>query len=440
MAETDLHLEIATVNCQTAGILDGMTGIHRVFITGIGVISPLGLDLPSTWEGISLGLSGVDFLTSFDTEGFDTRFGAEVKGFDPEDYLDRKDARRMDRFAQFASVAAQQACRQAGLDPNDEDPYRVAVIIGSGIGGISTLSHQFGVLSERGPRRVSPFLIPMMLGDMASAQVSMITGSMGANYCVVSSCSSGADAMGQAWEMVRTGREDIVLAGGTEAPLVPVSVAGFNALRALSRRNDSPSQASRPFDISRDGFVMGEGSAVFVMESEESATRRNAEPLAEIRGYAATSDAHHLTEPSTTGESAANAMSMALYEAHIDSSEVGYINAHGTSTPLNDKHETKAIKMALGEDAYRIPISSSKSMTGHLLGAGGSLEAAFCVMAMRDGLVPPTINLDEADPECDLDYTPNKSRSRAIDVAMSNSFGFGGHNSVLVFAKPSLIP
>jgi 3-oxoacyl-[acyl-carrier-protein] synthase II len=421
---------------QILGIVDGMTGLHRVFITGIGVISPLGLDLSSSWEGIKQGRSGVDFLTSFDTEGFDTRFGAEVKGFEPEDYLDRKDARRMDRFAQFAAVAAQQACRQADLSPDKEDPYRVAVIIGSGIGGISTLSQQFAVLSERGPRRVSPFLIPMMLGDMASAQVSMITGSMGANYCLVSSCSSGADAMGQAWEMVRTGREDIVLAGGTEAPLVPVSVAGFNALRALSRRNDSPAQASRPFDISRDGFVMGEGSAVFVLENEESASRRNAEPLAELRGYAATSDAHHLTEPSTTGESAAQAMSLALIEARIDPSEVGYINAHGTSTPLNDKHETKAIKAALGEDAFRVPISSSKSMTGHLLGAGGALEAAICVMAMREGIIPPTINLDEPDPECDLDYTPNRAHQQEIEASMSNSFGFGGHNSVLVFSKP----
>ena len=412
-----------------------MTDFHRVYITGIGVISPLGLDLDSTWDGIANGKSGVDFLTAFDTEGFDTRFGAEVKGFDPETYLDRKDARRMDRFAQFAAVAAQQACQQAGLSPNGNDPYRVAVVIGSGIGGISTLSQQFAVLNERGPRRVSPFLIPMMLGDMASAQVSMITGSMGANYCLVSSCSSGADAMGQAWGMVRTGREDIVLAGGTEAPLVPVSVAGFNALRALSRRNDSPAAASRPFDIERDGFVMGEGAAVFVMESEESAARRGVEPLAELRGYAATSDAHHLTEPSATGESAARAMSVALTEAGIDPSEVGYINAHGTSTPLNDKHETKAIKVALGEDAYRVPISSSKSMTGHLLGAGGALEAAICVMAMRDGLVPPTINLNEPDPECDLDYTPNQARRLEIDVTMSNSFGFGGHNSVLVFSK-----
>ena len=328
-----------------------MTEHRRVYITGIGVISPLGLDLTSTWKGITQGRSGVDFLTSFDTEGFDTRFGAEVKGFDAEDYLDRKEARRMDRFAQFAAVAARQACEQAGLEPEKGDPYRVGVIIGSAIGGISTLSQQLSVLNERGPRRVSPFLIPMMLGDMASAQVSMVTGAMGANYCLVSSCSSGADAMGQAWEMVRQGREDIVLAGGSEAALVPVAVAGFNALRALSRLNETPALASRPFDISRDGFVMGEGAAVFVLESEANAAKRHVEPLAELVGYAATSDAHHLTEPSITGESAARAMQMALSEAGIGSGAVDYINAHGTSTPLNDKHETKAIKLALGDDA-----------------------------------------------------------------------------------------
>ena len=415
-----------------------MTEHCRVYITGIGVISPLGLDLASTWKGITQGRSGVDFLTSFDTEGFDTRFGAEVKGFDAEDYLDRKEARRMDRFAQFAAVAARQACEQAGLEPEKGEPYRVGVIIGSAIGGISTLSQQLGVLNERGPRRVSPFLIPMMLGDMASAQVSMVTGAMGANYCLVSSCSSGADAMGQAWEMVRQGREDIVLAGGSEAALVPVAVAGFNALRALSRLNETPALASRPFDISRDGFVMGEGAAVFVLESEANAAKRHVEPLAELVGYAATSDAHHLTEPSITGESAARAMQMALSEAGIGSGAVDYINAHGTSTPLNDKHETKAIKLALGDDAYRVPISSSKSMTGHLLGSGGALEAAICIMAMRDGLVPPTINLNEPDPECNLDYTPNEARNREINVAMSNSFGFGGHNSVLVFSKPGI--
>ncbi len=415
-----------------------MNGNHRVLITGIGVISPLGLDFATTWDAIAKGRSGVDYITAFDSEGFDTHFAAEVKGFDPENYLERKEARRMDRFAQFAAVAAQEACRQANLEPGKGDPYRVGVIIGSGIGGITTLSQQFEVLSERGPKRVSPFLIPMMLGDMASAQVSMVTGSMGANYCLVSSCSSGADALGQGWQMVRRGQEDIVLAGGSEAPVAPVAVAGFNALRALSRFNEDPSRASRPFDIRRDGFVIGEGSAVLVLESEESANRRGVTPLAELRGYAATSDAHHLTEPSVTGESAAKAMTLALEEARLDTSEVDYLNAHGTSTPLNDRHETKAIKVALGEDAYRIPISSSKSMTGHLLGCGGALEASICVMAIRDSLVPPTINLEEPDPDCDLDYTPNQARNKEINVAMSNSFGFGGHNSVLIIAKPGL--
>ena len=405
-------------------------------ITGMGIISPLGLDVATTWDGIINGRSGVDFITAFDSEGFDTQFAAEVKGFDPESYLDRKNARRMDRFAQFAAVAAQEACRQAGLEPGSVDPYRVGVIIGSGIGGISTLSQQHEILIDRGPKRVSPFLIPMMLGDMASAQVSMVTGSMGANYCAVSSCSSGADALGQGWAMIRRGQEDIVLAGGSEAPLVPVAVAGFNALRALSRFNEDPAKASRPFDVQRDGFVMGEGAAVLVLESEESANRRGVTPLAEIKGYAATSDAYHLTEPMSSGESAARAMSNALEEAGVDPSEVDYINAHGTSTPLNDRHETMAIKVALGEEAYRVPLSSTKSMTGHLLGSGGALEACFCVLAMENSIIPPTINLNNPDPDCDLDYTPNQARSKEINVTISNSFGFGGHNSVLVFGKP----
>jgi len=407
-------------------------------VTGMGIISPLGLDVESTWDGIVNGRSGVDLITSFDTEGFDTHFAAEVKGFDPENHLERKEARRMDRFAQFAAVAAQQACAQAGLERGTVDPYRVGVIIGSGIGGISTLSQQHEILIERGPKRVSPFLIPMMLGDMASAQVSMVTGSMGANYCLVSSCSSGADALGQAWAMIRRGQEDIVLAGGSEAPLVPVAVAGFNALRALSRFNENPAGASRPFDVNRDGFVMGEGAAVLVLESEESARKRGATILGEIKGYAATSDAHHLTEPLASGESAARAMTKALEEAGVTAADVDYVNAHGTSTPLNDRHETAAIKVALGEDAYRVPVSSTKSMTGHLLGSGGALEACFCLLGMENSIIPPTINLIEADPSCDLDYTPNTARPQELNVTVSNSFGFGGHNSVLVFGKPGM--
>jgi 3-oxoacyl-[acyl-carrier-protein] synthase II len=415
-----------------------MNGNHRVMVTGMGIISPLGLDVESTWDGIVNGRSGVDLITSFDTEGFDTHFAAEVKGFDPENHLERKEARRMDRFAQFAAVAAQQACAQAGLERGTVDPYRVGVIIGSGIGGISTLSQQHEILIERGPKRVSPFLIPMMLGDMASAQVSMVTGSMGANYCLVSSCSSGADALGQAWAMIRRGQEDIVLAGGSEAPLVPVAVAGFNALRALSRFNENPAGASRPFDVNRDGFVMGEGAAVLVLESEESARKRGATILGEIKGYAATSDAHHLTEPLASGESAARAMTKALEEAGVTAADVDYVNAHGTSTPLNDRHETAAIKVSLGEDAYRVPVSSTKSMTGHLLGSGGALEACFCLLGMENSIIPPTINLKEADPSCDLDYTPNTARQQELNVTVSNSFGFGGHNSVLVFGKPGM--
>ena len=371
---------------------------HRVFVTGLGVISPLGLDTQSTWAGIVEGNSGIDYITAFDTEGFDTTFAAEVKGFNPENYLERKESRRMDRFAQFAAVAAQEACRQAGLNLASEDPFRVGAIIGSGIGGILTLSQQYDVLRDRGPRRVTPFLIPMMLGDMASAQVSMVTGSMGANYCVVSSCSSGADALGQGWEMIRRGQADVVMAGGSEAPIVPIAVAGFNSLRALSRFNEDPPRASKPFNRDRDGFVMGEGSAVLILESEEHLKQRGATPLAELRGYGATSDAHHLTEPNPTGRSAANAIRLALEAAGVDVAEVDYLNAHGTSTPLNDWQETKAIKLAMGEEAYRVPISSTKSMTGHLLGAGGALEAALCVRAIQESVIPPTINLVDPDP------------------------------------------
>tara|TARA_B100000745_G_scaffold162511_1_gene106370 strand:+ start:2819 stop:4072 length:1254 start_codon:yes stop_codon:yes gene_type:complete len=416
-----------------------MTDSNRVFISGIGMISPLGLDAQSTWHELLQGNSGVDRITAFDTDGFDTRFAAQVKGFDPEQYLDRKLVRRMDRFAQFAAVAAKEACNHAGIQIDQEDPYRTGVIIGSGIGGIITLSEQYEILKERGPKRVTPFLIPMMLGDMASAQVSMVTGAMGANYCVVSSCSSGADALGQGWEMIRRGQADVVLAGGSEAPISPIAVAGFNSLRALSRFNEDPKLASRPFDKDRDGFVMGEGAAVLVLESESHLRSRGAMGLAEFRGYGATSDAHHLTEPNPTGQSAANAMLMALRSANIDAPEIDYLNAHGTSTPLNDFQETKAIKLALGEEAYKVPISSTKSMTGHLLGAGGALEAAFCVMALENNVIPPTINLHNQDPECDLDYTPLSACDKDLKVVVSNSFGFGGHNSVLVLSDSKVV-
>ena len=408
---------------------------RRVVVTGLGMVSPLGLDVSETWDAIAAGQSGIDYITGFDAEAFDTRFAAEVKGFNAENYLDRKEARRMDRFAQFAAVAAQEACRQADLNPRGMDRYSVHAVIGSGIGGISTLTEQHQVLLERGPRRVTPFLIPMMLADMGSAQVSMVTGAMGANYCITSSCSSGADAIGTGWDLIRHGKAEVVLAGGAEAPIAPLSVAGFNALRALSRQNDNPKQASQPFNRHRDGFVLAEGAAVMVLESADHAATRGAEPLAELRGYAATSDSHHLTEPNPTGQSAAAAVTAALASAGLTPEDVDYLNAHGTSTPLNDWHETKALKLALGDHAYRIPVSSTKSMTGHLLGAGGALEAVVCVMAMRQGLMPPTINLDEPDEECDLDYVPNTARPAGLNVVLSNSFGFGGHNSVIVLAR-----
>ena len=414
-----------------------MNHSQAVVITGIGTISPVGLDINSSWKQLIAGQSGIDFISAFDTTGFETTFAGEVKGFDPENYMDRKDARRMDRFAQFAVAAAKEACKQANLDISSLDPFRTGVVVGSGIGGIVTLSQQQEILASKGPRRVTPFLIPMMLGDMASAQVSMATGAMGANFCTVSSCSSGADALGQGWEMIRRGQADVVIAGGSEAPITAIAVAGFNACKALSRFNDDPHKASRPFDKDRDGFVMAEGSAMLILESAAHAANRGIKPLAILAGYGATSDAHHLTEPNPTGQSASNAVKMAMSAAEIHPKEIDYLNAHGTSTPLNDRQETKAIKLALGEEAYRVPISSTKSMTGHLLGAGGALEASVCIMAIQNGIIPPTANLDEADDDCDLNYTPQKSRELEINTCVSNSFGFGGHNSVLVFTNPS---
>ena len=406
----------------------------RVFVTGLGAVSPLGLDVASTWEGLSKGVSGIDHISAFDLGGFETRFAGEVHGFDPTNYLEKKESRRMDRFAQFAAVATSEAMAQAGLRPQEMDPFRVAAIVGSGIGGIMTLSQQFDVLREKGPRRVTPFLIPMMLADMGSAQVSMLTGALGPNFCVVSSCSSGADAVGQAWEMIRRDEADAVIAGGAEAPICPIAVAGFNSMHALSRYNEDPKKASRPFDAERDGFVMGEGSAMLILESHESMERRGAQPLAELVGYGSTSDAYHLTDPSPEGRRAAKAMKLAIQRAGLNPEEIDYVNAHGTSTPLNDRLETQAIKIALGEEAYRVPISSTKSMTGHLLGAGGALEAVASIMAIKDGIIPPTVNLEHPDPDCDLDYTPCDPRPHEIKFAMSNSFGFGGHNSVLIFS------
>jgi len=406
-------------------------------VTGFGVVSPLGLDVASTWESLKKGQSGVDFIKAFNVDDYETKFASEVKGFDPLDYLDKKTARRTDRFVHFATAAAQQAISQANLNVANVDPYRTGVLIGSGIGGILTLSTQHEILLTRGPRRVSPFLIPMMLGDTASAHVSMLSKALGTNLCMVSSCSSGADAIGNALELISRGEADIIIAGGSEAPICPIAVSGFGSLRALSRNNDYPQKASRPFDSERDGFVMGEGAAILLLESQESVVRRGATPLAELAGYGSTSDGFHITEPAPSGESAAKAITKALARAGIEPKEVDYINAHGTSTLLNDRQETLAIKLALGPEANKIPISSTKSMTGHLLGAGGALEAVICIKAMEDGTIPPTINLDYPDPSCDLDYTPHRAKPKSLEITMSNSFGFGGHNSVLIFSKYS---
>ncbi|MBI4233400.1 MAG: beta-ketoacyl-ACP synthase II [Chloroflexi bacterium] len=410
-------------------------GTSRVVVTGVGMVSPLGLDAPSTWAALLAGKSGVGPITAFDPSGFETRMAAEVKGFDPANHMDRKEARRADRFAQFAIAAAQEAGREANLTVTPAIADRVAVIIGSGVGGILTLSQQFAVLHEKGPTRISPFLVPMMLTDMASGQVSISLGAKGPNFGTISACSSGSDAVGEAFEMVRRGDVDVAFCGGTEAPVCPIAISGFNACGALSKRNEAPARASRPFDAQRDGFVVGEGAGILVLESLEHAVGRGAQPLVEVVGYGATSDAYHITQPSPSGEGGARAMALALKKAHLHPDEIDYINAHGTSTPLNDKCETQAIKAVFGEGAFKIPISSTKSMTGHLLGAAGALEAAICVLAIRHGAIPPTINLDHPDPDCDLDYTPWTARRGQVRTALTNSLGFGGHNSTLVFQR-----
>ena len=407
-----------------------------VLVTGVGLVSPVGLDRESSWQALLAGSSGIDYVTAFDTEGFETTFAGEVKGFDPEQYMDRKQARRLDRFAQLAVAATQQALEQAWLKVETVDPTRVAVVLGSGVGGILTLSEQFGVLQERGPTRVNPFLIPMMLADMGAGQLSMMFGAKGPNFCTVSSCSSGADAIGVAAAILRRGDADIALAGGTEAPICPICIAGFNACQALSKRNEDPKGASRPFDADRDGFVLGEGAAVLVLESAESARRRDVQPLAELVGYGATSDAHHVTQPAPNGEGAVRATRLALKQARLAPEEIDYVNAHGTSTPLNDKYETAALKTVFGEAAYSLRISATKSITGHLLGAAGALEAGVCVLAIHHGAIPPTINLDTPDPDCDLDYLAYRPYRGPVRVAMSNSLGFGGHNSSLIFSRP----
>ncbi len=408
---------------------------NRVVVTGIGILCPLGLNAATTWEGLLAGKSGIDYITLFDPEPFETRFAGQVKGFEPVDYISRKDTRRMDRFAQLAVAAALQAVERAGVKINSGNQDKIGVLIGSGIGGLTSLFEQSAVLVEKGPDRVSPFLAPMMMGNAASAQAAMALGAKGPNLCTTSACSSGADAIGTAYEIVRHGDTKVVIAGGSDAIINPIGIAAFNACKSISTRNSEPQLASRPFDAQRDGFVISEGAGILILEDLTFAQKRGADILAEITGYGASGDAYHITQPAEDGEGAVRAIKMALDKAGLTPTEINYINAHGTSTPLNDKVETMAIKKVFGNYAYNIPISSTKSMMGHLIGGAGAVEAAITIMVIQQGIIPPTINLTHPDPECDLDYVPNVARRANVDTALSNSFGFGGHNSVLAFRK-----
>lgn len=407
----------------------------RVVVTGMGCISPLGNTVDDTWKALIAGRSGVGPITQFDASQFKTRFAAEVKEFDPEALLGRREARRMDRFTQFAVVAAGQALEHSGLRIDDHNRDRVGVIIGTGIGGVGTLIRETEKLRDRGPHWVSPFLVPMMLPDTAAGQVAITYGLRGPNMAVVTACATGANAIGEAAEIIRRGAADVMIAGGAEAGIVPPALAGFNVMDAVSTRNEDPQGASRPFDLDRDGFVMGEGAGALVLESEESAQARGAQVLAEVAGYGANNDAYHISAPLEDGSGAAACMRRALEDAGLQPEDIGYINAHGTSTRLNDASETAAIKSVFGERAYEVPVSSTKSMTGHLLGAAGAVEAIFSILALLRGLIPPTINYHTPDPKCDLDYVPNKARKASLRHVLSNSFGFGGHNACLIFSR-----
>jgi len=411
--------------------------VSRVVVTGIGMVSPLGLDVPSTWQGLVSGRSGVDYITLFDREPLESKIAAEVKDFDPAQYLERKAVRHMDRFVQFAAVSALQAVGQARLNIDASNANDIGVVIGAGFGGLGTLLEQHQVLMGKGPSRVSPFLVPMMIADMAPGEVSILTGAKGPNFCTSSACASGSDAIGVAFETIRRGDAQAMITGGTEATILPLTIAGFCSARALSTRNHEPQKASRPFDADRDGFVIGEGAAILILESLPFAMKRSAPILAEMVGYGATGDAYHITQMVEGAEGGVRAMRIALKKAGLEPAQIDYINAHGTSTPLNDREETAAIKTVFGADAYRIPISSTKSMLGHLLGAAGAIEAAVSVLTIEHGILPPTINLTNPDPACDLDYVPNVARQATVDAVMSNSFGFGGHNSVLIFRRYS---
>jgi len=408
---------------------------RRVVITGLGAISPVGNTTQETWTSLIQGKSGVSSLTLFDTTHYPTRIAAEVKGFDPAPYLSSKELKHSDRFVQFAVAAAKQAVTDAKLEMPKEDPHRVGVWIGTGMGGLGTIEEGYRDLQKRGPTKVRPFFIPMIICNMAPGQVSISLGAKGPNSCTVSACASSAHAIGDAYKIIQRGDADVMITGGSECAITQLGVAGFCALKALSTRNEEPETASRPFDKTRDGFVIGEGAAMVILEELEHARRRGAPIYGEIVGYGMTGDAYHVTAPDPKGAGAASCMKMALENAGLKPEQISYINAHGTSTPLNDKIETKAIKQIFGGAAAKVPISSTKSMTGHLLGAAGAIEFVACCLALRDQIIPPTINYHTPDPECDLDYVPNQARKAKLNICLSNSLGFGGHNVTLIVRK-----
>jgi len=414
---------------------------RRIAVTGVGCVCPVGNDIDSAWENILAGRSGIGRITAFDPSAMESQIAAEVKGFDPSSLIGRKELRRMDRYTQFAVIAAYEAVRRSGLALPIPAPERIGVMVGSGLGGIGTLLNEVGVFQRSGPQRISPFLIPMMLSDSAGGQIAILFGARGPNHSIVSACATGTNAIGEASEIIRRGSADLMITGGAEATIQPIVLAGFGVMGALSKRNDDPARASRPFDKHRDGFVAGEGAGILILEEMEHALARHAPILAEVLGYGTTDDAHHISAPLEDGSGASACMLAALAQSGRPPSAVDYINAHGTGTQLNDKSETRAIKNVFAQHAYSLAISSTKSMTGHLLGAAGGLEAVFSVLALRDGVIPPTINYETPDPDCDLDYTPNRSRKKDLRVAMSNSFGFGGHNASLIFGRaPDAIP
>jgi 3-oxoacyl-[acyl-carrier-protein] synthase II len=413
--------------------MEGMK--RRVVVTGLGLITPLGTGIQKTWEGICKGASGIDRITAFDTAESPVQIAGEVKDFNPEDFIERKEIKKMDVFIQYALSAGSMAIEDAGLKITEANADRIGVIVGAGIGGIQTIERYHSVLLQNGQRRISPFFIPMLITNLAAGQISMRFGARGPNSCVTTACAAGTHAIGDSFKIIQRGDADAMIAGGSESAITPLTIAGFANMKALSNRNDTPQKASRPFDMERDGFVIAEGAGIVVLEELEVALARRAKIYAEVIGYGMTADAYHMTAPDPEGRGVVNCMRMALRDAGITPEMVNYINAHGTSTPYNDKHETMAIKQVFGEHAYHLAVSSTKSMTGHLLGAAGGIEAAFCALALSEGIIPPTINYEHPDPECDLDYVPNHAKHIDLENVVSNSFGFGGTNACIVLKK-----